>query len=100
MTVGPVDTKAQFKLHLESQSLRKTGKATLYVRAWDLLSKMLAAVPEWFADWAPREFEQTVTEWGQSAGREVGTFWVESWIEWSRNFQPYGLGVSAYFEGE
>ena len=42
--------KAQFKLHLESQSCTKTGKAASYVRALDLLSKILSAVPKGFAD--------------------------------------------------
>ena len=46
---------------------------------------------------APREFEQAVREWGQAAGKKIGTFGVESWIEWSRNFQPYGLEASEYF---
>jgi hypothetical protein len=49
---------------------------------------------------APCEFEQAVREWGQAAGKKVGTFGVESWIEWSRNFQPYGLEASEYFSGE
>ena len=48
---------------------------------------------------APREFEQAVREWGQAAGKKIGTFGVESWIEWSRNFQPYGLEASEYFSG-
>ena len=48
---------------------------------------------------APREFEQAVREWGQAAGRKFGTFGVEAWIEWSRNFQPYGLEASEYFSG-
>ena len=49
---------------------------------------------------APREFEQAVREWGQAAGKKIGTFGVESWIEWSHNFQPYGLEASEYFSGE
>jgi len=48
---------------------------------------------------APREFEQAVREWGQAAGRKVGTFGVEAWIEWSQNFQPYGLEAAEYFAG-
>jgi hypothetical protein len=43
-------TKEQFKLHLESQTARKTGRASSYVRALDLLSKILSAVPKGFAD--------------------------------------------------
>jgi putative restriction endonuclease len=42
--------KAQFKIYLSSQSSTKTGKAASYVRALDLLSKMLGAVPKGFAD--------------------------------------------------
>jgi hypothetical protein len=45
-----MSTKHQFKLHLESQSSRKTGKAASYVRALDLLLKMLVAVPKGFPD--------------------------------------------------
>lgn len=48
---------------------------------------------------APREFEQAVREWGLAAGRKVGTFGVEAWIEWSQNFQPYGLEAAEYFAG-
>ena len=48
---------------------------------------------------APREFEQAVREWGQAAGRKFGTFGVEAWIEWSHNFQPYGLEAVEYFAG-
>jgi putative restriction endonuclease len=43
-------TKELFKLHLESQNSQKTGKAASYVRALDLLSGMLRAVPKGFAD--------------------------------------------------
>ena len=50
MTAGSVDTKEQFKLHLESQASQRTGKAASYVRALDLLSQMLHAVPKGFAD--------------------------------------------------
>jgi hypothetical protein len=46
---------------------------------------------------APREFEQAVGKWGQAAGKKIGTFGVESWIEWSWNFQPYGLEAEEYF---
>lgn len=50
MTAGSVDTKEQFKLHLESQTARKTGRASSYVRALDLLSKILSAASKAFAD--------------------------------------------------
>ena len=49
---------------------------------------------------APREFEEAVGKWGQAAGKRVGTFGVESWIEWSHNFQPYGLEAAEYFFDE
>jgi len=45
-----LDIKAQFKLHLEAQTTRKTGRASSYVRALDLLSLMLSAVPKGFSD--------------------------------------------------
>ena len=43
-------TKEQFKFYLESKSSQKTGKAASYVRALELLSRMLNAVPKGFSD--------------------------------------------------
>lgn len=43
-------TKEQFKAYLESQSSTKTGKAGSYVKALDLLARMLGAVPKGFGD--------------------------------------------------
>lgn len=42
--------KNLFKLHLEEQTTRKTGRASSYVRALDLLSVMLSTVPKGFLD--------------------------------------------------
>jgi hypothetical protein len=42
--------KAQFKAYLESRSSTKTGKAGSYVKALDLLARMLGAVPKRFGD--------------------------------------------------
>jgi putative restriction endonuclease len=57
-----MSVKARFKLYLESQSSIKSGKAASYVRAMDLLSKMLHAVPKGFADcvdiWNVRSFSR------------------------------------------
>lgn len=45
-----MNAREEFKSYLESQSPRKTGKASSYVRALDLLSEMLAAKPKGFED--------------------------------------------------
>ena len=47
-----------------------------------------------------RKFEEAVQEWGEAAGAPDNFYGVESWIEWSRNFQPYGLEAAEYFEKE
>jgi hypothetical protein len=47
---------------------------------------------------APREFEEAVQEWSKAAGKPDNFYGVESWIEWSRNFQFYGLEAEEYFE--
>lgn len=44
------DIRNQFKLYLESQSSQRTGKASSYVRALDLLAKMLHVDPKGFPD--------------------------------------------------
>ena len=47
-----------------------------------------------------RKFEEAVQEWCKVAGATDNFYGVESWIEWSRNFQPYGLEAAEYFEKE
>jgi putative restriction endonuclease len=56
-------TKEQFKLHLEAQTTRKTGRASSYVRALNLLSEMLAGVPKGFADCVDIWNVRSVSRW-------------------------------------
>ncbi len=49
---------------------------------------------------APQKFEEAVQEWCKAAGAPDNFFGVESWIDWSRNFQPYALEAAEYFAGE
>jgi hypothetical protein len=49
---------------------------------------------------APGEFQNAVREWCKSAGAPDHYYAVESWIEWSRNCQPYGLEAAEYLAGE
>ena len=49
---------------------------------------------------APRKYEEAVQEWCKAAGAPDNFYAVESWIEWSRNFQPYGLDAVEYFQKE
>jgi hypothetical protein len=49
---------------------------------------------------APHKFEEAVQEWCKAAGAPDNFYGVESWIEWSRNFQPYALEAAEYFAGE
>jgi hypothetical protein len=47
-----------------------------------------------------RKFEEAVQEWRKAAGAPDNFYGVESWIEWSRNFQLYGLDTVEYFQKE